>query len=95
MKLHRDGTLEGTPTEIAQYNKLTEKKDLYKVIQPKGLEEYPGTVPNPLYHNIIVSGTIDMRDLEPMPALKLSDYSSPARYVHGLMSAINNKGYLH
>jgi len=27
MKLHKDGTLEGTPQEIAEYNRLMARKD--------------------------------------------------------------------
>ncbi|MCM3703808.1 hypothetical protein [Paenibacillus macerans] len=38
MKLHKDGTIEGTPQEIALYNKLTEvKKEPFKVIPPTTL----------------------------------------------------------
>lgn len=34
MKLHKDGTVEGTPSEIAEYTKLQSKRDQFKVIQP-------------------------------------------------------------
>ncbi|MMZ67353.1 hypothetical protein D1872_299320 [compost metagenome] len=71
MKLHKDGSIEGTPQEIAEYNKLT--SDSY----------------------MIVAGTIDTRELEPMPTLKFSNYSNPADYLRGLMSAINSKGTVH
>ena len=30
MKLHKDGTLDGTPAEIAEYQRLMEKKEAYK-----------------------------------------------------------------
>lgn len=55
-----------------------------------GLEEYPG---NSGY--TIVSGTIDAKQLQPLPTLEFKSFSSPADYVRGLMSAINNKGGLH
>lgn len=35
MKLHPNGSIEGTPSEIAEYNKLQmEKKEQFKVIAP-------------------------------------------------------------
>ncbi|MNP78134.1 hypothetical protein D3C76_1756840 [compost metagenome] len=55
-----------------------------------GLEEYPG---NSGY--TIVSGTIDAKQLLQIPVLELKSFSSPADYVRGLMSAINNKSGLH
>ncbi|MNW51824.1 hypothetical protein D3C74_293190 [compost metagenome] len=91
MKLHKDGTIEGTPQEIYLYSKLTEvKKEPFKVVPPMGLEEYPG---NSGY--TIVSGTIDAKQLQPLPTLEFKSFSSPADYVRGLMSAITNKGDLH
>ncbi|MNW64346.1 hypothetical protein D3C74_426250 [compost metagenome] len=91
MKLHKDGTVEGTPQEIYFYTKLTEvKKEPFKVVTPMGLEEYPG---NSGY--TIVSGTIDAKQLLQIPVLELKSFSSPTDYVRGLMSAINNKSGLH
>lgn len=70
MKLHRDGTIEGTPQEIAEYSKLTSNSYM------------------------IVAGTIDTRELEPMTTLKFSNYSNPSDYLRGLMSVIG-KGHYH
>lgn len=72
MKLHPNGTIEGTPQEIAEYNKLKGDNSSY----------------------MIVAGTIDTRELEPMPTLKFSNYSNPADYLRGLMSVIG-KGHYH
>ena len=44
MKLHKDGTLEGTPQELAEYSRLiAEKKELFKVVLPQKLAitDYP------------------------------------------------------
>lgn len=96
MKLHKDGTIEGTPQEIALYTKLTEvQKKPFKEIPPRGLEEYPSNVPNPLYPGVIVAGTIDTRDLQPIPTTKFTNYSSVGDYVRGLLSASGNKDNLH
>lgn len=34
MKLHKDGSIEGTPTEIAEYTKLQSKREQFKVMLP-------------------------------------------------------------
>lgn len=44
MKLHRDGTIEGTPQELAEYSRLiAEKKEPFKVVLPQKLAitDYP------------------------------------------------------
>jgi hypothetical protein len=33
MKLHKDGTLEGTPQEIAEYNRLMEAHEIEKQLE--------------------------------------------------------------
>lgn len=96
MKLHKDGTVEGTPSEIAEYNKLQmEKKEQFKVIPPTGVNpnehqteitsakvdaRYPGS-------GIIYVGTVT-------PKVSMNNYNSPDEYVRGLLSAIG-KGQYH
>ncbi|MGG3454233.1 hypothetical protein [Paenibacillus rhizolycopersici] len=95
MKLHKDGTIEGTPQELYLYSKLTEvKKEPFKVVPPSGIE-YPkdsDSIPsNPFYPG--GSGTIIVSTVQ--PKVSMSDYPTVADYVRGLMSAITNKGDLH
>lgn len=55
MKLHKDGTIEGTPQELAEYSRLiAEKKEPFKVIPPSGIN------PNENKTNI-TSGAVDAR----------------------------------
>lgn len=86
MKLHKDGSIEGTPTEIAEYTKLQSKREQFKVIQPNvtGTKEdarYPGS-------GVIYVGTVQ-------PKVSMGEYISPADYVRGLLSSISGKGSLH
>ncbi|MNO93118.1 hypothetical protein D3C76_847100 [compost metagenome] len=97
MKLHKDGTIEGTPQEIYLYSKLTEvKKEPFKVVPPSGI--------NPNEHKTtITSGSADARYPGSgviyvgtvMPKVSMGDSPTTADYVRGLMSAITNKGDLH
>ncbi len=87
MKLHPNGTIEGTPTEISEYTKLQSKREQFKVIQPnvtsdtKEDQRYPGS-------GVIYVGTVQ-------PKVSMGEYVSPADYVRGLLSSISGKGSLH
>lgn len=96
MKLHPNGTLEGTPEELHQYTKLQEKKEPFKVIPPTGI--------NPNEHQTrITSGEADARNPGSgviyvgtvQPKVSMQDYNNPAAYVRGLLSALNGNGNLH
>lgn len=97
MKLHKDGTLEGTPQELYLYSKLTEvKKEPYKVVPPlttTGVDQ--GTYPNGGSADARYPGSGVIYVGVSHPKVSMSDYPTTADYVRGLMSAINNKGGLH
>ncbi len=90
MKLHKDGTLEGTPQEIYLYSKLTEvKKDPFKVVPPSGVDypkESDSLTSNPFYPG--GSGTIIVSTVQ--PKVSMSEYPTTSDYVRGLISAIGN-----
>lgn len=56
MKLHKDGTIEGTPQEVAEYNRLQEHGKLMKEQIEKRFHE-----PNPI-HPFVAAGTIYRSD---------------------------------
>lgn len=99
MKLHKDGTVEGTPQELYLYSKLTEvKKEPFKVVPPlttTGVDQgtYPtGGSADARYTG---SGVIYVGTLQ--PKVSMHEYPTAAEYVRGLMSAIGkgvaNKEY--
>jgi hypothetical protein len=80
LKLHKDGTVEGTPSEIAEYNKLQDKKEPFIVI--------------PLESRF--KQTMRMLEEQWDIAQKQAEASRQTeRYVNGLMGAINSKRNLH
>lgn len=86
MKLHPNGSIEGTPQEIAEYNKLQEKKPLFKYIKPNITSDsidarYPGS-------GIIYVST-------EKPKVSMDEYPSLVDYVNGLLGVMTNKGNLH
>ncbi|MNJ50086.1 hypothetical protein D3C77_453480 [compost metagenome] len=87
MKLHKDGTVEGTPQEIAEYNKLQEKKEPFKVIKPTGLNANE-------HKTVITSGRVDGR-YPGEGTIYVGTTPSAAKFLDGLMSAIGNRGNLH
>lgn len=81
MILHKDGTVEGTPSEITEYNKLQmEKKQQFIII--------------PLESRF--KQTMRMLDERWDIAQKqVEDSRKTERYVNGLIGAIGSKGNLH
>jgi len=97
LKLHKDGTLEGTPQELAEYSRLiAEKKEPFKVIPPSGIN------PNENKTNI-TSGAVDARYPgsgviyvgTAQPKVSMDDYPTVGDYVRGLMSTLKTKEDLH
>ena len=85
LKLHKDGTIEGTPREIALYTKLTEvKKESFKVIPPT----IPSNPFSPGGSGTIYNGTVS-------PSVKYENYHTVDDYVRGLFAAIGSKDNLH
>lgn len=89
MKLHKDGTLEGTPQELAEYSRLiAEKKEPFKVIPPvKTTDVDQGTYPT--------SGSADSRYPGSgviyvgavQPKVRMHDYPTVETYVNALLGA--------
>ena len=67
MKLHKDGTLEGTPQEIAEYNRLT--KELVPPFRPwndpfKTIGTGMPLMPNPIQPTITCDKTKSIVDMQ-------------------------------